>query len=170
MDKAIIYSSYLFVENFLKHNSEETHKIEKFLKLVVKNDLDINFDSKYFYLFDKNKDFFVEISRKTPKILLENILKIIENSEMSDSIRNANNRIHFRTYKKKHMLDSSDDSVRKSLLKTLFYFFSKDLIQNKLITFYENHLNSIKEQLCNENMRCKLSVEKIRIKRLLQLF
>ena len=166
MDKALIDSSYYFVKEYVNKNE---NTLNDFINEMINNDIDINFDSSEFNLFGPKSIIKLTISEKTPILLLKEILKAIEDNDMSDTIRNSNNKIHFRTFKKKYLLDCELDLIRKELILCLSFFYYHENILNCLVKKMLETVNEIKNNQTDETRMCRLSVRKNRIKRLITI-
>ena len=166
MDQALIQSSYYFVKEFVQKNK---YTVNEFINEMVNNDIDINFDSSEFHMFGPKSIITININEYTPIILLKVILKTIQDNDMSDTIRNSNNKIHFRTFKKKHLLDSEMDSIRKEIILCLCSFYPYQKIVNILVKKLVETINEIKNNETDETQMCRLSVRKNRIKRIIKI-
>ena len=165
MDIALIKTAPVFIQNYFKKNNDIYH----LLNIIIKEDIDINFDSTQFNIFGTKSYIHVPINDKTHPILLQAILKCIENNDMNDVIRNSNNKIHFRSYKKKYIVDCETDVVRISLLNYLCEKIDTKIIINEMIKISLQIRNELKEKKNKENDLCKMSVIFIRIKRLITI-
>ena len=168
MNQALCQSSIFFVQNFIKNNGLSQNEINEFLEIIINEDIDINFDSSTFFLFGKNSRIKISINDKTPKILLQSILDTITKNDMGDTIRNSSNKIHFRTYKHKYLLDSESDEIRKCLTKSLCAYVPKEFVQNKLVEKMIQILNIIKQPDTEDSDMCRLTVRQVRVERLIE--
>ena len=164
MNKALVNSSYYFIKNYFTKYPDD---VANFLKIVINCDIDINFDSATFYLFGKESKINLPIDDKAPVDLLKSILEVIKNNSMGDTIRNSQNRIHFRTYKHKYLLDSENDDIRKALIRSMCLCSPKEFIQNELVKHLIVIINTIRQPDTAESDMCKLTVQKVRVERLI---
>lgn len=124
-------------------NTDEEFLDEMFK--LVENDIDINFDSNFFYildykLIDSNKLFFPINVNSTPIGLLQMILDLVESNLMTENIKNKSYLIHFRVYKNKTELETLDNCIRRSAFKAIGNFM---LRSDKVIIFLINKLTLI---------------------------
>lgn len=119
---------------FLK-NIKSDNKVLDLLHQSLNEDISIEFDDRRLYLFKNNRDIFIEIDVRTPCEILELLLFLITEKQMSENIRNAENRIWFRSYKGNSFLDCQKNEIRNELFwsasilcsaaRTLTYFFRR---------------------------------------------
>lgn len=105
-----------YIVGSIHSNVDSTTIMDEMYKLI-ENDININFDSKHFYLLkyemiDNTKLMFEIDLNNTPKELLKMIVNLIELQRMEQNIKNKSFLIHFRGFKGKVYLEDKDNTLR----------------------------------------------------------
>lgn len=106
---------HIVTEIFTKCNDQEEFLNEMYK--LIEYDIDINFDSLYFYLLDykqieNNKIYFDITNPHTPRQLLIMIRNLITHNRMKENIKNKNFRIHFRDFVDEVKLENKENTLR----------------------------------------------------------
>lgn len=78
-------------------------------------DIAIRFDTSKVYLFENNEDVVIPINAMTDNAVLKMVLWLIKRREMVENIRNAENKILFRVYKRNIKLNAHARIFRQAL-------------------------------------------------------
>lgn len=152
--------------------NEETLLNEMYNMIVY--DIDINFDSKSFYLLkyefcNISKLYFDIDYKRTPKELLEMIIKLVEQRRMDQNIKNKLYLIHFRGFKGKVYLENQNNDLRRELFLQLHHFIREPLkIRIFLLRKLLKVKNELKNKLIDENEMIQLKIQEYRIKLILK--
>lgn len=135
---------------------------------VITHNIDINFDSSYFYFFEYKQMLSSKIKfkidmKKTPTPILKMLIDLIEYQRMNENIKNKLYMIHFRKFNDKVYLEDKNNTIRKHMFLQLHKYIDDDIhvfLINKL-TDLENKIKNIDDgdddyvMLKIQEYRCK---------------
>lgn len=160
---------------FYKNVGSSDDKIMDEMYTLIENDIDINFDSKHFYLLryeliEKTALKFDIDLENTPRDLLKMILKLIELQRMEQNIKNKLYLIHFRGFKGKVYLEDVDNTLRIEAFLQLHNYLVKPFINIRvfLIKKLLELNNKLKTTMEDEEQYINYKVQVYRIKAVLK--
>lgn len=151
--------------------SSEDAIMDEMYKLI-ENDININFDSKYFYflkyeLTENSKLKFDIDLENTPRDLLKMITRMIELQRMEQNIKNKSYLIHFRGFKGKVYLEDKENTIRIEAFLQLHNYITNPfttirvyLIKKLLELRKELRHNIIEDS--DEYISCKIQMYRIK--------
>lgn len=121
----------LFTNDIFKQHKEDS--IEYVFDNYIKKCININFDSKTFYLTRNTSERGFEINTDMTHGFLKMMTTLIKTRCMNENIKNSSNRIHFRVYKDNVLLDSKKNEIRKALAISLVNKLGTDSVLKYII-------------------------------------
>lgn len=141
---------------------------DKFLDVLyesVVRDVDISFDSDAVYLFSGDRSISILLNESTPLVLTKSLVEIIRTRQMTENIRDQNNKILFRGYKGNTSLNKVSYEFRNELWKG-----AASLVDEKegiLIVWRKLYLKFINLQNVGDDENLNQVLECIRLKNIL---
>lgn len=175
-DTLKLHMNYIVGCFFSNVGGDEALVMDEMYKLI-ENDIDINFDSKHFYILGYE---FMESSQlkfdidpeRTPKALLKMIIKMIELQRMEQNIKNKQFLIHFRGFVGKVYLEDKENTLRIEAFLQLHNYLRRPFnIRVYLIEKLLEIKNQLKQIMGTDNMsdECiRLKIHEYRIRAILR--
>lgn len=173
-DTLKLHMNYI-VGCFYKNVGGCDDKIMDEMYTLIENDININFDSKYFYflkyeLIDTSKLKFDIDLNNTPKDLLKMIVNLIELQRMEQNIKNKAYLIHFRGFKGKVYLEDKENTLRIEAFLQLHNYIMQPFttIRVYLIKKLLELKNKLKNDIEDEDLYISYRVQQYRIMAILK--
>lgn len=96
--------------------TKRSDSLQYIYDIYITKCININFDSKYFFLTRCEDELGWEINTDMKPRLLKLIKNLIQTRSMGENIKNSCNRIQFRVFKHNVLLDAKENQIRKEIL------------------------------------------------------
>lgn len=158
----------IFVDMTIKDKGNDS--IKYIFDTYITKCININFDSKFFYLTRDIGEIGFEIDHNMTTEFLRMLIRLIETRSMNENIKNSSNRIHFRVYKHNVLLDSKNNEIRKAIVVNLVKKMGSDVVLKYMLDKRcsllnsRNSLNSDTDEWCENEVfiyRSNIIIESI---------
>lgn len=151
----IVSNLHLVTKKSLSSHDTYAQGLEELYREFVGVDIDINFDSKTFFITRNSTVTGIDIGPHMDKRLVTKILHMINSKEMGENIKNTSQRIHFRMYKYNTVLDGAECYIQCKVFLDAAGYVGVTEVLSFLVTKRVELLNEILRYADDDDLQCK---------------